>query len=319
MHRRALGRFFARRLIGMLLTLLVTSFLVFGSLYLTPGSPIAFLIGHHQASAQEISQVGAQYHLNEPFFPRYWDWLTAVLQGHFGNSIVYGQSVSSLLGPRVLTTVLLVLFASVLALGFGIALGLASALGGRIVDRAALITTSVGVAIPSFVAAILLLYVFAVQLRWFPSFGAGSGLPDRLWHLTLPAFSLALGSVALLTRFTRAAVREERRREHVETAVARGLPRGTVFRRHVLRNSLVPITASGGIVVATMIVAVAVVEKAFAIDGLGSYLIDAVDANDFPVVQAIALLFATAYVVLNTVVDLIYAAVDPRVAAATAR
>jgi peptide/nickel transport system permease protein len=125
--------------------------------------------------------------------------------------------------------------------------------------------------------------------------------------------------LALLARFTRAAVREERQREHVETAVARGLPRGTVFRRHVLRNSLVPITASGGIVVATMIVAVAVVEKAFALDGLGSYLIDAVDANDFPVVQAIALLFATAYVVLNTVVDLIYAAVDPRVAAATAR
>ena len=303
----------------MLLTLLVTSFLVFGSLYLAPGSPIAFLIGHHQASAQEIAQVRAQYQLGEPFFTRYWDWLTAVLQGHFGNSIVYGQSVSSLLGPRVLTTVLLVVYASVLALGFGIALGLAGALGGRIVDRAVLITTSVGVAIPSFVAAILLLYVFAVQLGWFPSFGAGSGLPDRLWHLTLPAISLALGSVALLARFTRAAVREERQREHVETAIARGLPRGTVFRRHVLRNSLVPITASGGIVVATMIVAVAVVEKAFALDGLGSYLIDAVDANDFPVVQAIALLFAIAYVVLNTVVDLIYAAVDPRIAAATTR
>jgi peptide/nickel transport system permease protein len=319
LHRRALGRFFARRLIGMLLTLLVTSFLVFGSLYLAPGSPISFLIGHHQASAQQIAQVGAQYHLNEPFFTRYWDWLTAVVRGDFGTSIVYGQSVSSLLGPRVLTTVLLVLYGSVLALGFGIALGLAGAVGGRIVDRAVVITTSIGVAIPSFVGAIVLLYVFAVQLGWFPSFGSGSGLPDRLWHLTLPAISLALGSVALLARFTRAAVREERGREHVETAVARGLPRGTVFRRHVLRNSLVPITASGGIVVATMIVAVAVVEKAFALDGLGSYLIDAVDANDFPVVQAIALLFATAYVVLNTVVDLIYAAVDPRIAAATAR
>ncbi|MFZ0386341.1 MAG: ABC transporter permease [Solirubrobacteraceae bacterium] len=319
MQGRALGRFFARRLIGMLLTLLVTSFLVFGSLYLAPGSPIAFLIGHHQASAREIAQVRAQYHLNESFFSRYWDWLTAILHGHFGNSIVYGQSVGSLLGPRVLTTVLLVAYASVLALGLGIALGIAGALGGRIVDRAVLITTSVGVAIPSFVAAIVLLYVFAVQLDWFPSFGAGSGLPDRLWHLTLPAISLALGSVALLTRFTRAAVREELRSEHVETAVTRGLPRGTVFRRHVLRNSLIPITASGGIVIATMIVAVAVVEKAFALDGLGAYLIDAVDANDFPVVQAIALLFATAYVVLNTVIDLIYAAVDPRVAAATAR
>ncbi len=319
MHRRALGRFFARRLIGMLLTLLVTSFVVFGSLYLAPGSPIAFLIGHHQASAREIAQVRAQYHLNEPFFTRYWDWLTAILQGHLGTSIVYGQSVSSLIGPRVLTTVLLVLYASVLALAFGIALGVAGALSWRVIDRAIVIATSAGVAIPSFVAAIVLLYVFAVELNWFPSFGTGSGLPDRLYHLSLPAISLALGSVALLARFTRTAVREEREREHVETAIARGLPRGIVFRRHVLRNSLVPITASAGIVVATMIVAVAVVEKAFALDGLGSYLIDAVDANDFPVVQAIALLFATAYVVLNTVVDLIYAAVDPRVAAATVR
>jgi peptide/nickel transport system permease protein len=309
----------ARRIVGMLLTLLVTSFLVFASLYIAPGSPIGFLIGHHEASAAEIAGVRAQYHLNEPFLTRYWDWLTAVLQGHLGTSIVYQQSVASLIGPRVLTTVMLLVLAAVLAIVFGIGLGLTAALRGRIVDRAILVGTSVGVAIPSFVAAIMLLYVFSIELGWFPSFGEGSGFFDGLWHLTLPAISLALGSVALLARFTRAAVREERGREHVETATVRGLPRGLVVRRHVLRNSMVPITASSGIVVATMIVGVAVVEKAFAINGIGAYLIEAVNANDFPVVQAITLLFATTYVVLNTVVDIAYASVDPRVAAATIR
>jgi peptide/nickel transport system permease protein len=309
-------RFVARRLLGMLLTLWLTSVLVFVSLYLAPGSPISFLIGHHQVSAAAIASVRAQYHLGDPFLTRYWDWLTGVLRGHFGSSIMFQQSISSLIGPRVLTTALLIAYAAVLAFAIGIALGLLAAVRGRVLDRLVLISTSIGIAIPSFVSAIVLLYVFSVQLGWFPSFGSGSGLPDRLWHLTLPAISLALGSLALLARYTRTAIREERGREHVETAVARGLPRGVIFRRHVLRNSLVPITASGGIVIATMIVGVAVVEKAFAIDGLGSYLIDAVGANDFPVVQAIALLLAAAYVVLNTAVDLIYVIVDPRIAAA---
>ena len=250
---------------------------------------------------------------------RYWDWLSAFVRGDFGTSIVFRQSVASLIGPKILTTVLLIVYASTLAILAGIALGLLAATRGRFVNRAVLISTSAGIAIPSFVAAIFLLYVFSVVLGWFPSFGDGNGFADRIWHLTLPAISLALGSVALLARYTQTAVREERSKEHVATAVARGLAPGEVFRRHVLRNSLIPISASAGIVVATMIVGVAIVEQAFGLNGLGSYMIDALDANDFPVVQAIVLLFAAAYVVLNTAVDLLYMALDPRVAIATRR
>jgi peptide/nickel transport system permease protein len=292
---------------------------VFASLYVAPGSPISFLIGPHTASPAEIAAVKAQYHLNDPFLVRYWDWLTGLLHGDFGTSIVFQQSVTSLIGPKVLTTLLLIVYASLLAIVTGIGLGLLAAVRGRVADRVVLISTSVGVAIPSFVAAIFLLYVFSVKLGWFPTFGGGQGFLDRIWHLTLPAVSLAIGSLALLARYTRTAVQDERGKEHVATAIARGLAPGEVFRRHVLRNSLIPITASGGIVVATMIVGVAVVEKAFSIDGLGSYLIDALNANDFPVVQAIALIFATAYVVLNTAVDVVYAALDPRVAVAIRR
>lgn len=301
----------------MVLILALVSLLVFASLYAAPGSPISFLLGRHTTSPAEIAAVKAQYHLNDPFLMRYWEWLTGFVHGDFGTSIVFRQSVSSLIGPKIITTILLICYASVLAIIAGIGLGMIAEVRGRFLNRTVLISTAAGVAIPSFVAAIALLYLFSVKLGWFPSFGAGQGIADRIWHLTLPAISLALGSVALLARFTCTAIAEQRSKEYVTTAVARGLPPAEVFRHHVLRNSLIPITASAGIVVATMIVGVAVVEKAFSLDGLGSYMIDALNANDFPVVQAIALIFGAAYVVLNTAVDLIYAALDPRVKVVT--
>lgn len=317
MTRHDLLPFAGRRLAGAVVTLALTSFLVFGAVYLAPGSPIAFLVGRHSMTPEQIAEIRAQYGLDEPLLTRYWHWLTGVLHGDFGQSILFDQSVTSLIGPRIGTTVLLIAYAAILSVTLGIALGLAAALRGRIVDRLVMVATSIGLAVPSFVAAIVLLYVFVVQLRWFPSFGSGSGLADRLWHLTLPAVSLALGVLALLARFTRTAVREEREREHVQTAIARGLPPRIVVRRHVLRNALVPVTTAAGVAVASMIVGVAVVEKAFALDGLGAYLIEALGANDFPVVQAIALLMAVAFIVVNTVVDLLYVAIDPRVALGT--
>jgi peptide/nickel transport system permease protein len=312
-------RFLLRRFVGLLVTLLLTSFVIFASLYVAPGSPIAFLVGHHSASPAEIAAVKAQYHLEDPFFQRYWDWLTGILHGDFGTSIVFQQSVWSLISPRLLTSVMLVVYASLLTIAAGVGLGILAAVRGRVAERLVLVTTSLGAAIPPFVAAIFLLWLFAVKLGLFPTFGTGSGFTDRIWHLTLPAISLAIGATALLARYTRTAVGKEMHREHVETAQARGLRRGEIFRRHVLRNAAIPITASAGIVVATMIVAIAVVEKAFAVNGIGAYLIEALNANDFPVVQAIALLMAAAYVVLNATVDVLYAVLDPRVGAASSR
>jgi peptide/nickel transport system permease protein len=310
---RAFLAFAGRRVAGAAVTLLLTSFLVFGAVYLAPGSPIAFLVGRHSASPEQVAGIRAQYHLDDPLLSRYWDWLTSALHGDFGQSILFGQDVTTLIGPRIGTSLLLMAYAAVLAIGGGVALGLVAGLRRGIVDRLILLATSVGLAVPSFVAAIVLLYVFVVRLGWFPAFGSGSGLPDRLWHLTLPAISLALGSLALLARYTRTAIREEERREHVQTAIVRGLPRRTVVRRHVLRNGLIPVTTAAGVTVASMIVGVAIIERAFALDGLGAYLIQALGANDFPVVQAIVLLMAVGFITVNTVVDLLYVAIDPRV------
>jgi peptide/nickel transport system permease protein len=173
--------------------------------------------------------------------------------------------------------------------------------------------TSAAAATPSFVAAIVLITVFSVNLGWFPVFGGGSGLTGRITHLTLPAFALALSWIGLLARVTRSAMIEELGREHVQAARSRGLPERAIIRRHGLRNALIPITTVSGLIVPGLISGAVVVESAFALNGLGSLLLQSVATKDFPVVQAISLILVAAFVIINTLVDLLYTTIDPRV------
>ena len=159
----------------------------------------------------------------------------------------------------------------------------------------------------------ILQFVFGVALGWFPVIGTGQGFVDTIRHLTLPALALAATSVALVTRVTRTAVREELDKEHVQTAVSRGLPWRDVVRRHVLRNAAIPITTVVGITIASLIALAAVVETAFGLNGLGAYLVQAAQNKDFAVVQGISLVLVVAFVVTNVVVDIAYALLDPRV------
>jgi peptide/nickel transport system permease protein len=183
-----------------------------------------------------------------------------------------------------------------------------------------IVFTTVLAAVPSFVAAIVLISVFAVHLGWFPALGPGQGFADQIWHLTLPAIALAASSLAIVARITRVSVRGEFGREHVQTAVSRGIPRRLVIRRHVLRNAAIPITTVAGITIASLIAVSAVVERAFALDGLGATLVQAAQTKDFAVVQGIALVLVTAFVVVNLIVDILYAVLDPTVSlGATAR
>jgi peptide/nickel transport system permease protein len=201
----------------------------------------------------------------------------------------------------------------------GLAAGITGALtAGRAADRALLVLVTVLAAVPSFVAAILLISVFSVRLGWFPSFGAGEGLVDDVYHLALPAVALSLTFIALVGRVTREAMLEELGREHVEVALSRGLPRRTVVRRHVLRNALGPISTITGLLIAGLLVSSAIVESAFGLSGLGSLLVQSVDKGDFPVVQAIVLIVVSTFVVANLVVDLLQPLIDPRTLAGTA-
>ena len=306
--------FIARRLAMLVASLLVASFVIFGALYLAPGNPVAALSGGRSLPASSLHVLEARYHLNQPFLAQYWYWLENALHGNLGISIVLKENVSTLIASRAWTTAGLVLYASLIILVLGIGLGVAAGLKPGLLDTSALIASAISAAIPSFVAAITLVALFAVKFRWFPALGNGTDFVSNLRHFTLPAFALALSSLAIVARVTRSAIREEADREHVQTAISRGIPRRQLVRRHILRNAAIPITTVSGITIASLIAVAAVVETAFSLNGLGAYLVTSAQNKDLAVVQGISLVLVTAFVVINVAVDLAYAVLDPRVA-----
>lgn len=308
-----IARFVAVRLAGLIATLIVASVVIFGALYLAPGSPLSFLTHGRTMTRAAVASLKHEYHLDEPVYAQYWHWLTGALHGDFGQSILYHQSVGSLISGRAMNTVVLVLFAAVVIIAVGLTLGVLTGLRPGWLSNAVIGLATGAMAIPAFVAAVVLTLIFGVNLGWFPTFGAGSGFADRLYHLTLPAIALALASVAFVARLTQAAVREELAADHVQTAISRGLPYRFVVRRHVLRNAAIPMVTVGGLTVAGLLAGSVVVEQVFQLNGLGSYLVTSVQQKDFPVVQAICLVYVATFIVLNTLIDLAYSLLDPRI------
>ncbi len=304
--------FISKRLVAGLITLVVASFVIYGALYLVPGDPVANLLGGMQVTPELVESVRKQYRLDDPFLVRYWEWIAGVVRGDFGLSLRFRQDVGSLIMSRMLTTVLLVSMASLLIVIGGIVLGAWAAVKRGVIDRIVVNVTAIVAAIPVFITALALIYVFAVGLGWFPASGSGRDLLDRIYHLILPAVALALTYIALVARVSRSSMRRELSSDHVTVAQARGISFGTMFRRHVLRNALPPVFTLAGTVIAGLLVTSQLVEVAFGLNGVGSLLIQSVQANDFAVVQAITMIVISAFVVMNLIVDLIVPLIDPR-------
>ncbi|KFK87593.1 ABC transporter permease [Streptomyces sp. JS01] len=310
-------RFAARRVAEMAATLLAASFVVFGAMYLAPGSPASFLLTSRSASPEAVAAINAQYHLDDPFAVRYLRWLGDMAQGDFGRSLTYRTDVSRLIADRLPTTLLLIAMALTVVVAVGLLLGRIAAVRGGATDTAVLISTAIAVGTPSFVAAVLLQGLFAVRLGWFPSSGAGDGFLDTLWHLTLPAVALALYLIGMLARVTRSAMLDALGAEHVTVARSRGVPERHVIRRHVLRNALGTVLTTGGLIVSTLLVCTILVETAFSIGGIGQLLELATSTKDFPTVQAISLIIVALFMTVNLVVDLLLPVVDPRITLGT--
>jgi peptide/nickel transport system permease protein len=306
-------RYFVRRLAMLIVSLLVASFVIFAAIYLAPGNPMAALSGGRSIPPDSLRVLEARYHLDQPFLVQYWYWLSNALHGNLGISITLRENVSDLIASRISTTAGLVLYSSILIIALGVGLGIVAGLRPGLIDTSTLVITAISASLPAFVAAIVLILVFAVQLQWFPSIGNGVGFLDQVKHLTLPAFALAVSSLAIVARVTRSAIREEARREHVQTAVSRGIPTAQLIWRHVLRNAAIPITTISGITVASLIAVAAVVEVVFGLAGLGAYLVQSAQSKDLAVVQGISLLLVTAFVAVNVLVDVLYVVLDPRV------
>lgn len=305
----------AVRGVAMAATLLIASFIIFAALHFSPGSSAAFILGGDQSNVTpaQIAQVTAEYGLDEPLFVRYGRWLSGVFHGDWGRSYTMRLDVWELMAARLPTTLGVIALSSLVSISAGICIGLLTTIARRGVATAITVLTTIGFATPGFVAAMLLVAVFAVHLGWFPAMGSGEGFADGLWHLVLPSLALGLTTSCIVARITRVSMSEELHREHVQTAVIRGVPTRLVLWRHVLRNALIPIVTIAGLSVAAKVAGTVIIEFAFGLHGLGTLLLGAVQQKDVPVVQAASFVLVSAYVLVNLVVDLLYVVIDPRV------
>lgn len=308
------ARFALRRLALAAAFLLLTSFAVFALVHLAPGDPVRALLGTRPANPETLAALRAHYHLDDPLIVQYGDWLAQVLRLDLGRSISGNRSVAGMIGERAGVTLMLGLASMAIVLAVGLPLGVAAALRrGTLLDRGVVLFVVIGISSPAFVTGILLVYVFGVLLGWFPTFGPGTGVADRLWHLALPATAVALSMMAIVVKITRAAVLEELDKDYVAFARSRGLRPARILTAYVLRNALVPIITAAGIVLLGLLANAIYVEVTFALPGLGSLTIEAVNRRDIPVIQGTTLVFTGFVVVVNLVVDLAYALVDPRI------
>ena len=308
--------------LGILLgSLLVSSVIVFAFMAVLPGDPARVALGVN-ASESAVAQVREQFGLDRPLVVQYADWVQGMATFDLGTSYVSRAPIGPQVADRFLVTLWLVATAMVVAVVIAIPVGTLMAVRHRTVSGVVLSAISqVGVAVPAFLAGILLITVFAVKLGWLPANGWTPPAEDPvmfLEQLVLPAISLGLVQGAVLTRYVRSAVLDVLREDYLRTARAKGLRPGQALRRHGLRNAAVPVVTVLGLQLATLLIGAVVVERVFVIPGLGSLLLDSVSNRDLIVVQDVVMILVVAVLLVNFLVDLLYVVIDPRLRAGDA-
>jgi peptide/nickel transport system permease protein len=305
-----------RRALATIPVLLVVSIVVFGLSRLAPGDP-ADLIAGHEAQDWEVEALREQLGLNRPLPVQLGIWFKDILQGDLGRSIVSKHSVTGLIRQWVVPTLSLAILTEVFAISVAIPLGVLAAWKANTwVDRAVMVFATLGFSVPVFWLGFMLIYLFAVQLHWFPAAGyvnPTEGFGAFLYRLILPAFATGVILIALITRMTRATVREILSEDYVRTARAKGLNERIVLVRHALRPAALPILTVIGMGLAGVLSGVVVTEMVFAIPGLGRLLVNSILARDYPIIQGVILVVSAVYVFVNLLVDISYAYFDPRV------
>ena len=306
-----------RRLLLAVPVLFGVSVLVFAVLHLAPGDPAAIMLGA-QATKEDVERLHRDLGLDQPLVIQYFRWIGQVARGDLGRSIPLGRAVLPEVLLRFKATLVLTTGALSIAVLLGLVAGIVSAVKQYSwLDRLSMGVAVTGVSLPVFWTGIMLIIVFALQLRWFPASGMsspyGSGVGDVLWHLVLPAVTLGTASAAALARLTRSSVLEIIRQDYVRSARAKGLAERAVIARHVLKNAINPIITVLGVQVGFLLGGAILTETVFSWPGLGSMMVRAIQARDYPLVQGGVLLIATTFVVVNLAVDLLYAIFDPRI------
>ncbi|HMN19755.1 MAG TPA: ABC transporter permease [Ottowia sp.] len=314
--------FIFRRLLQAIIVMVSVAFVAF-LLFQYLGDPVVFLLGQ-DATPEQIARLRAELGLDQPFFVQFWHFLVNAAQGEFGLSLRQGAKVSRLLGERFPATFELSIVAAALALLVGMPMGVYAALKrGNFLSQVFMTVSLLGVSLPTFLIGILLILVFSVWLGWMPSFGRGetvqlgwwsSGLltRDGWMHMVLPAITLAIFQLTLIMRLVRAEMLEVLRTDYIKFARARGLTDRAVHFGHALKNTLVPVMTITGLQLGGLIAFAIITETVFQWPGMGLLFIQAVTFGDVPVMAAYLCLIALIFVIINLVVDLLYAVVDPR-------
>lgn len=307
--------YISKRLAVGCLTLILASMIVFAVLEIVPGDPARIMLGIN-ATEDAVQALRHQLGLDLPVLQRYLDWVTGMLAGDFGRSYTYSVPVIDLIVERAAVSLPLAIIALLLSTAIALPVGIfAAARRGRPADTLAMGTAQLGIAIPNFWFALLLVYVFAVGLRLVPS-GGFPGWTAGIWPaakaLILPAIALALPQASILARVTRSAIVEVLGEDFIRTARAKGLPARHVLWRHALRNAMIPVVTILGLQFAFLLAGTIIIESVFYLPGLGRLVFQAITQRDLIVVESVVMLLVAAVILVNLAIDLLYAVIDPR-------
>lgn len=310
--------FIAKRLLTLIATLIGASVVIFCVMEILPGDPALVILGV-DATDEMIAALTRELGLDRPPLERYFDWIGGILTGHLGNSYVYSAPIREMLIPALKITVPLAILSMTLSVILALVIGLyAAANHNKLSDISLMGFSQLGISVPNFWLAVLLILFFAVQLGWFPA-GGFPGWEEGFWvnikALILPAVALATVQGAILARITRSSVLEIYREDFVRTARAKGLSRQMTLWGHVLRNAMIPVLTVMGLQFANLLAGTVVVENVFHIPGLGSLVLKSINNRDAIVVENVVLLLAAMVVITNFIVDILYAVIDPRLKA----
>ncbi|MEZ4498722.1 MAG: ABC transporter permease [Thermomicrobiales bacterium] len=312
-----MGRYLIRRMLLLIPVLIGVSILVFALIHAIPGDISNFVIGTDtRISDEQRALVRKSYGLDDPLPVQYAKWMGHVLQGDLGKSFRTRREIWDELSLRLPVTAQLAVMAAAIAILLAIPIGvLAAVKRNSRIDYAATVGTLIGISVPNFLLATVLVLIFSYHLKWLPPIGYTPFRDDPVGNLKvmlMPSISLALPLTAVLMRYTRSAVLEALSHDHVRVARAKGLANRTVMTRHVLKNASIPIITVIGIQFATLLGGTVIIETIFGLPGIGRYIYESISTRDYPVVQGVTLVMATIFVLISLVVDIAYAFMDPR-------
>ncbi len=301
-----------KRLLQLIPTLIIVSFIVFSMVRLIPGDPITLLYGLSEsggADEEYLDYMREQYGLNDPLVVQYANWIGKIFKGDLGTSLYTHKPIITELANRYKNTIILAVGGTVVGSLVGIVFGIIAAINhNKFGDNVIMVFSMLAVSTPSFFLAMLLMLFFSLKLGWLPSLGLKGPA-----YAVLPILTLGLGAVGMISRTTRSSMLDVINQDYIRTSRSRGIANNKIVFVHALRNALIPVLTAIGLRFGHLLAGAALVETVFSIPGLGRFMVDGISNRDYPVVQSTVLVFAVTFVVVNTIVDLLYGLADPRV------